>query len=190
MFVRKKNVRRFDVAMHQPFGLGRAQTLRHLDSRFEHLFLRDAFLFFDYVIEASVIDLFIEIPLPWRSRKKYLDDMRMIDRCHDARFLLQLRGVIRIGAQFFAQKFQGHESIQSRVPRLVDRTHPAGPKRFQENEIVERSLDANLFAAFGTIHARKRFRVGRVDCRAASGTFLQNRLRVFSSHRANSNIRY
>lgn len=93
------------------------------------------------------------------------DDVRVIDRGGDARFLLQLHGVARLGIS--AQEFQRHKTIQRGVARLVNRAHTADAEGFHDNEIVERALDAKLLLALWTQDARERLNIARIDLRPA-----------------------
>jgi len=109
-------------------------------------------------------------------------DVRIIDRSRDARFLLQLDGVTRLGA--FAQNLQGDETVQVRVAGFVDRSHAAHSERFNENEMIEDPFDADFSAAARTTDTRERLGIGGVNLRAASGTSLRLRAGLSFGHYA------
>ena len=52
-----------------------------------------------------------------------LDDVWVIDRGGDARFVLKLRGVINLVGKFFPQEFDRNEAIESGIVGLVNRAH-------------------------------------------------------------------
>ncbi len=183
MFVGEKNVGRFDIAMNQPFCLRGAQPLCHLNASFDYLFLRQALSLLDKIVETSVIDQFhhqIKL-IVIDSRGENLDHIGMIDRRGHTRFLSKLRGLIdSAAAEILAQQLQRNETIKQRVARFVNGAHAADPERFEQNEIVERTLDAHFFTTLRASNAGERLGVGRVDGSAARWAALQNR--VLNSH--------
>ena len=65
---------------------------------------------FDDEIKLTVID----------ARRKNLHDMRMINGCGGASFLLETASFSGIGAQFLSQNFQRDHPFQTRVSRFVN----------------------------------------------------------------------
>src|SRR5256885_16291972 len=111
----------------------------------------------------------------------------MINRRGHAR-LLSERSLIDTTLEILAQKFQGHEPIEQRVARFVDRSHPANADRLDNQEMVEHALGAHFFAAIWTLHFCKRLSAACVQGSAACRTSLQCRRPRFSRHWIDCNI--
>ena len=104
--------------MNESFFVRSLQTFRDLNPRLQDSRFRHACLFGHEIIQASVIDQFHhEIDLPVRvSGGVNLDNVRMIDRGGEARFLFQARRFRGLGAQFFAQELEATRRSGCRAP--------------------------------------------------------------------------
>jgi len=106
------------------------------------------------------------------SRRKNLDDVRVIHRRGGARLLFEPADLRRIGAQLGPEKLERDETIQPGVARLVNRTHPADSERFQQSEVIESALDPHFFSATGTGNPGQRFFLRNIDEKPAGGATL------------------
>ena len=184
VLIDKENIGRFDVAMNETFAMAGPQSFCDLDAGFKHLFFRQPFLMLDKIIQAPMIDQFHhEIKLSViDSGRKNLHYIWMIDRCRQARLLLQLRRVIDSSPEVLAQQFQRNKAIEQRVARFIDCSHSADAERLHQDEMIERALDAHFFPALWAGHARQWLCRRRINNRAAGRTGLRRRRVSLSSH--------
>ena len=137
--------------------MGGAKPFRHLNACFEHLFFGQTLSLLDEIIQTSVVDQFhdqIELVVIGPGREN-LHDMRIVDRCGNARLLLQLQGLVDAPFQIFAQQLECNQAIQQRVTRLINGAHAANAQCLEQNKLIKRPLDAHLFTAFRTDYARQ-----------------------------------
>ena len=130
-----------------------------MDPDVEHLLFRQAALRLDEIVETSVIDQlhhYIKLAVV-RSQREYLHDVGMIHRGSNARFLLQLRIMLRFATNILAQQFERNEPLQLRVARLIHCAHPAGAKRLHRHKMIEGSLQQIFLTAVATDHPHQRF---------------------------------
>ena len=184
ILIDEENVGRFHVAMNKAFPMRGPEPFCDLNAGFEHLFLRQTRLLLDKIIQAPVIDqLHHQIKLSViGSGSENLHDIRMIDRCRHARFLLQLRRVIDSSPKVLTQQFQRNKTIEQRVARLINRPHAADAERLDQDKMIERSFGAHFSATLRAGHAGQWLRRRRVDNRAAGQARLRRRWVFLSSH--------
>ena len=177
--------------MDEPFFLRRDQTVCDLDADFENALFRHAFQLRDQIIEAPVIDQFhhhIKLTVIAAQRVN-LHDMGVINRRRDAGFVLQLRGGIGRGAGFRSEKFQRDEALELCVARFVNGAHAARAERFEQEKIIEGTIDAQFLTAPRAGDARQRLGLRRVDLRAARRTRLNSGVSFRFGLQGGSNIR-
>jgi hypothetical protein len=83
--------------------------------------------------------------------------------------------MIAFVAKIPAQQFQRHEAIQQRVTRLINRAHAANAKSFKQNKMIEHPFRLRFLAAIRADQRRQRFRIGRINRRAAGLACLDHR---------------
>ncbi len=156
----------------------RLQTAGDLDPGAQDLRFRELRVLRHAVVEAAVIDQFhheIDLVVGVTGGVN-LDDVGMIDRGGQARFLFETGGFNRIGAQFFAEQFQRDETIEPRVARFIDGAHAANAEGLDQLEIIERTLGAEFFAAGRAGYRGERLSVADIDRDAAGGAGLGRRV--------------
>ena len=83
------------------------------------------------------------------------DDVRVVDRGGDARFMLKLRGVINLVGKFFPQEFDGNEAIEPGIARFVNRAHATAAQQVDDYVMFEDPLDAQRRSTLGTDAVRE-----------------------------------
>jgi hypothetical protein len=151
--------------MDQAFPVSRAQAPGDLNADVQYLVFSHPALRLDDIIKTAVVDqLHHHIKLTViHSQRKYLHHIRMIHGRSDARFLLQLRSMIRFATKILVQQFERNEPFQLRVARFIHCAHPTGAKRFHRHKMIERSLEQVLLTAVPAGYPHQRFITARIE---------------------------
>ena len=89
------------------------------------------------------------------------DDVRMVERRHRARFLLESPDAIRLGGQRLGQDLQRHVPVEPSIVGAIDLTHPAGAQVAAHLVVAE--VPADEVAARGGPSVSAHRRVDSVD---------------------------
>ena len=84
------------------------------------------------------------------AQSEDFDDVWVIDRGGDARFMLKLRGVINLVGKFFPQEFDGDETIEPDIAGFVNRAHASAAQQFSDYVMFEDPLEVHRRSALGT----------------------------------------
>ena len=155
--VGEKNVAGFDVAMDETFFRGGLEALGDLGADLEHLRLGHARLDAHEVVERAFFhQLHGDVKLPVGLAERInADHVRVIDRCGDARFLLEFAAFVFAAAHFAAQHLERDHAPQGVVVGFEDRAHAAFANQFDQLEVVEHAARAHRLAAMRTINLRE-----------------------------------
>jgi hypothetical protein len=96
----------------------------------------------------------------------------MIHGGGNARFFLQSSFMILFAAEISAQQLQRHEPIQLHIACFINGAHPANTKRFDHEEMIERSFHAYFLAALWAGDPRQGLCLCRIDSCPAAGACL------------------
>ncbi len=157
----EQNVFRLDVAMHDPFVMGELQgvaNLRHDGQRI----LRRHFAGSNRLPQIHAVNEFhddIKQPVAL-AEVVDADDIRMIQPGQRAGLAREPFGEGRIAAHFGRQDFHGHQSIEARLPRFVNRAHASLAEQFQHFEL--RKTGGELLDRRRNESGRRRRRRGRL----------------------------
>src|ERR1700675_2208334 len=89
------------------------------------------------------------------AQSEDFDDVWVIDRGGDARFMLKLRGVINLVGKFFPQEFDRDETIEPSIAGFVNRTHASTTQWFNDHVMFEDRIDVHRRSALGTDYVRE-----------------------------------
>jgi len=146
------------------------QALGDLDRDFERLAFRNALLLKHQIVETSLVHDFHRdvVNAVVFAEGENFHDMRMIDRCGDLRFVVELREKLRIAAELAAQQLDRDGPVQVHVGRFVNRAHAASAENFLQLILAKLPPYAHGQSARRTLHRRKGLLVGDVEHRAAA----------------------
>jgi hypothetical protein len=122
------------------------------------------------------------------AQPKDLDDVWVIDRGGDARFMLKLPGVINLVGKFFPQEFDRNEAIEPGIAGFVNRAHASTAQRLNDYVMFEDALDAHRRSALGTDDVRQWLLPVCIDARSTIRAKLSLPTLFCRSHSYDSNI--
>lgn len=122
------------------------------------------------------------------AQSEDFDDVWVIDRGGDARFMLKLRGVINLVGKFFPQKFDGDEAIEPDIAGFVNRAHASAAQQFTDYVMFEDPLEVHRRSALGTDDVLEWLLPIRIDARSTIRAKLSLPTPFCRCHSCDSNI--
>ena len=122
------------------------------------------------------------------AQSEDFDDVWVIDRGGDTRFMLKLRGVINLVGKFLPQEFDRDEAIEPGIAGFVNRAHASTAQGFNDDVMFEDPLEVHGRSALGTDDVREWSLPIRIDARSAIRAKLSLPPLFCRCHSCDSNI--
>ena len=128
-----EEVGRLDVAVNDPFRVGRVERVSNLYSQIQHRFERERFTF-DAMFERLAVHELHGDKLLTALLSDVVNgaDVRMVERGGGLRFALETLKGLEVARHPFRQELEGDGSMKPGVFCLVDHTHAPATELFQD----------------------------------------------------------
>jgi hypothetical protein len=144
--LRNKDVRRLDVAMHNPAGVSRIERIRDLNSQLKQLRnLQRTPL--DHMLEGAPLQILhgdksLPVLLP-----DVVDgaDVRMVESRSSLRLALKTAEGLSVFGNVVRQELEGNKAVQANVLGLIDNPHATAAHLF-DHAVVRYGLSDHLLA--------------------------------------------